>query len=80
MDDTTAWLDEWCVGPCLGSEPYECWATDAEHANLTTKPTGQPLEGLIFNVEAIKTWGYKEENIMGETQKKRLVEQSSNFQ
>ena len=36
-DATTAWLDEQCVGVCLGTE-----STEAEHVNLTTMPLGQP--------------------------------------
>ena len=32
----------WAVlGPCPGSKPAKPWATEAEHANLTTRPWGQ---------------------------------------
>ena len=33
----------WAIlGPCLGSEPAKPWATEPEHADLTTQPQGRP--------------------------------------
>ena len=40
-DTATAWLDEQCIGLWLGSKPTSL-RTEAEHANLTTTPLGQP--------------------------------------
>ena len=48
-DAATAWLDEQCVGPCLGSEPTNSgplkWS-----AWTTTVPPGQPSALCFFNV------------------------------
>ena len=41
-DAATAWLDEQCVGPQLGSEPVNPGMPEVECANLTTMPLGQP--------------------------------------
>lgn len=39
---------------------------------------GKAIEGLSFSVEAIKTWGCREEKYTGETPKRRLVTNSLN--
>ena len=52
-DTATAWLDEWCVGLCLGSEPAKPCLPKAEHANLTTTPLGQPLKRLYIKTGSI---------------------------
>ena len=47
-DTTTAWLDEWYVGLCLGSEPANPQAAKAELMNLTTTPLGRPPDSLLL--------------------------------
>ena len=45
----TAWLDEWCVGPCPGSKlPNPGLPAEAERVNLTAAPPGQPLALIFF--------------------------------
>ena len=46
-DAATAWLDEWCVDPCLGSEPTYPGPPEPKHVNLTTTPPGQPLKFIL---------------------------------
>ena len=46
-DTTTAWLDEWCVGPHLGSEPTNP-GPPKQSTNLTTMPLGWPVSWLFF--------------------------------
>ena len=48
-DASTAWLDEGCVGPHLGSEPREPQATKVEDTNLTTTlPAGPRTKRTVF--------------------------------
>ena len=46
-DAATAWLDEWCIGPHLGSEPASPRAAEAEHVNLIITLPDQPQDVFI---------------------------------
>ena len=46
-DAATAWLDEWCVGPRLGSELVDL-GLPMQSVNLTTTPLNRPLGLLDF--------------------------------
>ena len=46
-DAATAWPDEWCVDPHLGT--HKPRATKAECESLTTEPLGRPLERVFLS-------------------------------
>ena len=48
-----AWLDEWCIGPCPGFQTLKPRAAEAECANLTTMPLGQPMCGITFVMQIL---------------------------
>ena len=39
-DAATAWFEKRCIGACLGSEPVNPGATEAEQPHLATTPAG----------------------------------------
>ena len=60
-DATTAWLDERCVGLCLGSKPTNPWLPKQ---SLQTEPlhhrAGPSLKIFNVNNSGFRLWAFKE--------------------